>query len=360
MNLKLIWQRYLFKEMLKIFFLFLGCFFFLYGMIDYSLHMQDFVLDKKIQFGHLVTYYTAQFIKRAELLIPLALLIATLKTLFSLNTRGELIALQASGVPSRKLLRPLFLLGVLGLGFNLISAEYLLPSSLNQLDKFRKDHFKHARHGNRKDPVHMLTLKDRSKLIYKDEDRLNSVYNDVFWVRSTDEIWHMRTLSTDPSTPDADFVDRLIRNASGNFEKAESYEHYQFPKFRLEVDPTGKGFIPLENRKISELFQLCVKKDKLSAYEYPQALTYLLFKLVIPFLSILVIAAGAPYCLKHHRGLPIFFTYTLALFGFIALFALMDAAVILGENLTFSPYLVILLPITLISLTIGIHYRKSV
>lgn len=360
MKLKLIWQRYLFKEMLKIFLLFLGCFFFLYGLIDYSLHMQDFVLDKKIQIGHLITYYTAQFVKRAELLIPLALLIATLKVLFSLNTRGELIALQASGVPRKKLLQPLFLLGILGLGFNLISGEYFLPSSLNQLDKFRKDHFRHSRHDNRRDPVHMLTLKDRSKLIYKEVDTANSVYNDVFWVRSIDEIWHMKTLSTDPTTPHADFVDHLERNKTGNFEKVESFDHYQFPKFRLEVDPTGKGFIPSENRKISDLAQLCFKREKLTAYEYPQALTHLLFKLVTPFLSLLVIAAGAPYCLRHHRNLPIFFTYAVALFGFIAFFALMDAAVILGENLTFSPYLAILLPFTLISLTIGIHYRKSI
>ena len=99
----MIWKRYILCEILKVFFLFLGCFFFLYSLIDYSLHMQDFIIDKRIQISHITTYYLFQFIKRADLLIPLALLISTLKVLFSLNSRGELIALQSSGVPAKKI-----------------------------------------------------------------------------------------------------------------------------------------------------------------------------------------------------------------------------------------------------------------
>src|SRR5579862_8822250 len=103
MMLKWIWERYLFREILKVFFLFLGCFFFLYSILDYSLHMQDFLVDKKIHFSHLLIYYSYQFIKRADMLIPLALLIATLKVLFTINARGELVALQASGIPTKRI-----------------------------------------------------------------------------------------------------------------------------------------------------------------------------------------------------------------------------------------------------------------
>jgi lipopolysaccharide export system permease protein len=356
----MIWKRYLIQEMLKVFFLVLGCFFFLYALIDYSLHMQDFVLDKKMQVGHLLSYYSAQFIKRSELLIPLALLVATLKVLFSLNLRGELVALQTAGISRKKLLRPLFLLSLLGVLFNLVSSEWLLPSSLNSLDKFRKDHFRHSRHFHRKDPIRILTLKDRSKLIFQEEDVAAHVYKDVFWIRSIDEIWHMNTLSTDPATPKASFVDHFARNAQGQLEKVESWEQTLFPKFRLEVDSTGRGTIPIENRKISELVRLLLHKETLSAYEYPLALTHLLFKLTIPFLSFLVVIAAAPSCLKHNRNLPLFATYTAALFGFIAFFALMDAACILGENLTLSPYMALLIPLALLSLALGIRYYKIV
>ena len=356
----MIWKRYILREISKVFFLFLGCFFFLYSLIDYSLHMQDFIIDKRIQLLHLATYYFFQFIKRADLLIPLALLISTLKVLFSLNDRGELIALQSSGLPAKKILRPFFLIGLLCTLFNVASSEFLLPAGLNHLDQFREKHFKHSIRGHRKDPVHVIPLKDRSKIIYHTEDQEKQLFLDVFWIQSVNEIWRMQSLSTDPDNPNASYVDHLKRNSEGNFEKMESFEQYLFSKFRWQADPTGKGFTPLENRKLSELLRLLFQKTKTTAYEYPQVLTHFLFKLAIPFLSLLVVIAGAPFCIRHSRNLPVFLTYAIALFSFIAFFTLIDAAVILGENLTLSPYLAILLPFILCWIAFGLKYRKTI
>ena len=360
MILKTIWERYLFSELLKIFTLFLSCFFFLYALIDYSLHMQDFIVDKHIQIKHIATYYLFQFIKRADLLLPLALLVATLKVLLAMNARGEKVALESCGLSRRKILRPFFMVGVLAVLFNLASAEFFLPSSLNHLDSFREKHFKHSRRGNRKEPVHVLPLKDRSKIIYQIEDKEKKLYLDVFWIRSSDEIWRMKSLSTNPQSPIGYLVDRLERNTLGNFEKVESFETYRFDKFRWQPDPIGKGYVPLENRSLSELSRMVLQKNKTTAYEYPQVLTHLLFKTAIPFLSLLVIAAGAPFCLRHSRNLPVFFIYAIALFGFIAFFAMMDAAVIMGENQVISPFAAILAPLAICALGFGIHYRQSI
>lgn len=360
MILKTLWERYLFRELLKVFFLFLGCFFFLYSLIDYSLHMQDFIADKKIQISHTFVYYLFQFVKRADLLLPLAILIATLKVLFSMNARGELIALQAAGLPLKKILRPFFFLAILCALFNLISSEFLMPASLNHLDHFREQHFKHSYRGHRKEPVHVLPLKDRSKIIYQTEDKEKKLFLDVFWVCSIDEMWRMQSLSTDPLNPVGTYVDHLKRNTEGNFEKVESFDQYRFAKFRWQPDPTGKGYTPLENRKLSELFRLLIQKTKTTAYEYPQVLTHFLFKLTMPWLALLVVVAGAPFCLRYSRNPPVFFTYSIALFSFVAFFAMMDAVVILGENLVFSPYLAILLPFLLCLGAFGIKFRKTV
>lgn len=360
MILKTIWERYLLRELLKVFFLFLCCFFFLYALIDYSLHMQDFIVDKQIRFAHVATYYFFQFIKRADLLLPLALLIATLKVLFAMNIRGEQVALESCGLPRKKILRPFFLVGLLCTLFNLASTEFLLPSSLNHLEQFHKKHFRHSRHGKRKEPVHVLPLKDRSKIIYQTEDKEKKLYRDVFWVRSVDEIWRMNSLTTDTESPIGFYVDKLKRNHQGNFEKKESFDKYRFEKFQWEADPTGKGFIPLENRKASELLHMLTHKNKTTAYEYPQVLTHLLFKIAIPLLSLLVITAGAPFCLRHSRNLPVFITYAIALFGFIAFFLMMDAAIIMGENQVMSPFIAILVPIAICWTFFGFNYRKSI
>jgi lipopolysaccharide export system permease protein len=355
---KAIWERYLLREILKVFFLFLGCFFFLYALIDYSTHMQDFIADKRIQIPHLVVYYFFHFIKRADLLIPLALLVSTLKVLFALNVRGELIALQASGLPRKKILRPFFCIALLSFLFNLASSEFLLPASLNFLDKFRQDHFKHYGHGKHKEPIHIIRMKDGSKIIYQTADREKKLFQDVFWVQSVNEIWRMQSLSADPENPVGFFVDHIQRNREGNFEKVESFDQYRFAKFRWQPDPTGKGYTPLENRALSELLRMLIQKTKTTAYEYPQVLTHFLFKVAMPFVSLLVVVAGAPFCLRHARNLPIFFTYAIALFCFIAFFALMDAVVILGENLVISPYLAILAPITVCWVAFGFKYRQ--
>lgn len=354
-----IWERYLLRELLKVFFLFLGCFFFLYALIDYSMHAQDFITDEHIQISHIGTYYIFQFIKRADLLVPLALLISTLKVLLALNTHGELVALQACGLPLKKIFRPFFFLGLLCTLFNLVSSEFFLPSSLNHLDSFRAEHFRHSRRGKRKEPVHVLPLKDHSKIIYQTEDKEKKLYFDVFWIRSVNEIWRMASLSTDPKNPVGNFVDELKRNAEGNFEKKESFDQYRFDKFRWQPDPTGKGYIPLENRKLTELMKMILHKTKTTAYEYPQVLTYFLFKVTMPFLSLLVIIAGAPFCCRNSRNLPVFFIYSIALFGFITFFAMMDAAVILGENQVVSPFAAILLPYTICLLAFRFNYRNQ-
>lgn len=354
-----IWERYILREMVKIFFLFLGCFFFLYALVDYSLHMQDFIVDRKIQLSHLTVYYFFQFVKRADLLVPLALLVATLKVLFSMNTRGELTALQSSGLPAKKILRPLFFLGLLCVLFNLISSEFLLPNSLNFLDQFREKHFKHSHRGNRKEPIHVLPLKDKSKVVYQAEDKENNLFVDVFWIRSVDEIWRMHSLSTDPKNPVGYFVDRLQRNREGIFEKTESFDHYRFSSFTWQPDPIGRGSIPVENRRLSELLRLLIQKDKITPYEYSQTLTHFLFKICIPFLPLLVILASAPFCLKVSRNLPIFFTYAIALFSLIAFFAFVDAAIILGENRILSPYMAIVTPFCFCLFLFGLNYYRS-
>ncbi len=356
----MIWQRYLFRELLKVFFLFLGSFFFLYAILDYSLHMQDFIINKQIQIVHTIIYYFYQFIKRADILIPLALLIATLKVLFALNTRGELVALQASGLSARQILRPFFLLATLCTLFNLASLEFFLPSSLNFLDRFREEHFKHSYRGNRKEPIHVVPLKDHSKLIYLTQNPTTGLFEDAYWLRSINEIWHMKTLTPDAKNPVGTFVDHLVRSREGQFEKTESFNIYQFSSFRWEIDPIGKGYVPFENRKISDLLYLAAHKAKTTAYEYPQILTYLLYKLIMPLLPFVMIFAVAPICFRSARSHPIFLTYSLSIFSFIAFTSMLDAALILGENRLVSPYIVTLLPFMLLSLGFGWKFAKGV
>jgi lipopolysaccharide export system permease protein len=343
MILSQIWERYFFRELVKVFTLFLCTFYFLYVIVDYSTHMQDFIKNKQIQFSDIARFYSVHFVKRADLLLPLSLLIATIKVLCTLNARSELVAFQSAGLPIKKLMRPFFLLASCCVLFNYINFELLTPKSLNFLDQFKEAHFKSQREGKKKEPFHIFYLEDGSKLVYQHYEAEKDAFFDVLWLRSSDDIWRIKYLNADPKKPIGQYIDHLKRNKEGFFEKIESFDTQLLTQLKWRPQTSRKGFIPYENRSLSELYKL-YRKDTTKDYEAAQILTHFNLKLVMPLLSLFVVIACAPFCVRYSRGTPVFFIYAIAIFGFLAFFTVLDAAVILGENRVISPYLAIFVP----------------
>ncbi|HSX03480.1 MAG TPA: LptF/LptG family permease [Rhabdochlamydiaceae bacterium] len=341
-NLK-IWQRYFLREFFKIFFLFLFCFYFLYIAIDYCLHIQDFVQHAELQFSKICAYYLFQFVKRADLLIPLALLISTIKVLCSFNNCLELLAFQIGGIELKKFLRPLLVVAFISSLLNLTLEEFVLPHSLNAIDRFYDAHLRHS-YSKRKEPLHILHLNDHSKLVYQYYDAAKQAFFDVIWIKNSNDIWRMKYLSADPQNPLGQYVDHLERNNDGFFEKKESSKEYFLKDLKWQRDLPRKGFVPFENRSLLELSKQLFGSQHLSRYETAEIQTQLFFKIAMPFLCLLVVIAVCPSCIKYSRNNSPFFLYSIALFSFISFYAFMDAAVILGENRTFSPLWTIFSP----------------
>lgn len=145
------------------------------------------------------------------------------------------------------------------------------------------------------------------------------------------------------------YVDHLVRTPQGFFEKKESFETHAFPEIVREDSYGRRGHIPLENRSLTELFRMGFR-EKCASYMKMELLTQFYYKCTMPFLSLLAVIAAAPFCIRNTRGSSLFFLYAVALFGYIALFTLMDAAMILGENRLAYPAVAILLPFALSSL----------
>ncbi|NGX37159.1 MAG: hypothetical protein K1000chlam2_00312 [Chlamydiae bacterium] len=353
-----IWERYIFREFIKLFALFLFGFYFLYIVIDYSTHMQDFFQGKSLPFWKIIQYYTLQFVKRADILLPLAILIAAIKTLCQLNHNRELIAFQSAGIRLKKLLRPLFFVGTLCTLFVLAVNEFAIPYSLNFIDKFYDSHLRHSFRGNRSEPLHVMHLEDHSKLAYQYYDNAKEAFFDVIWIRNADDLWHMKYLKADPIHPQGQWVDHLVRKEGGYFEKEQSFSSFSFRDLQWNEDIPRKGYIPYENRSITELWKLLKQDPLMPNHEKKEVLTQVLFKCSMPFLAFLVIIGIAPYCASNRQNLPQFFIYTAGIFGFVSFVAFMDAAVILGENGVLSPYVAILLPFVLLLGVFGWRFAK--
>lgn len=345
--------------MLKFFVFFIACFYFLYVVIDFSTHAQELVGGKSLPIWKIFRYYLFQFVKRADILLPLGVLIGTLKVLFDLNTNREILAFQSVGIRLKQLLTPFLTIGLAAGLFNVALNEYVVPHSLNSIDKFYDAHLRHSFRGKRSEPLHVMHLDDHSKLIYQYYNASKKSFFDAIWIRSPNDIWRMRFLRIDPEHPQGKWVDHLERNQEGFFEKTQSFSNFVFKDLHWEQNFPRKGYIPYENHSMTQLLNLLKSDPLTTSQEKKEMITQLLFKLTMPLLSILVVIAVAPYCTSSSRKTSQFLVYTIALFGFIAFIALMDAAVILGESATVSPYIAILSPFILSMCIFGYKLAKS-
>ena len=354
-----IWQRYIFKQFIKLFAFFLIGFYLLYVIIDYTTHMQGYMQGKTVPVLTVGYYYLLQFIKRADILLPLALLVATIKTLTSLNSHRELLAFQSAGLHLKKLLRPIWVMSVLcGLSVLAIN-EYVVPYSLNFIDQFYDAHLRHSYRGNRTEPIHVLHLDDHSRLVYQYYDSAKESFFDVVWLRSADDLYRMKYLKADPEHPEGKWVDHLQRNEMGSFEKVQSFRTITLPDLRWNKDLPEKGYTPFENRSISELWKLWRYDPILADTQKQEVMTQLFFKLLSPLLAIVVLLGVSPYCTHFSRTTNVFLIYSVGIFGFVALIAYLDSAVILGENATVSPLIGILSPFIVLISMLGLKFSRS-
>ena len=126
-------------------------------------------------------YYGMLFLKRCDLLLPLSLLISSVKILTSLNKRNELLAFQAAGIPVYHLIRPFFFVGLICVAANYYNFEVLAPKSLNYIDHFEQKYLKKKKsHKKTETAVHSLSLEDGTRFLYQSYNTEKKEFVDIF------------------------------------------------------------------------------------------------------------------------------------------------------------------------------------
>lgn len=352
------WQLYFYGEIFKVFFFFLFGFFFLFSLIEYATHMDDYFKKSTLTMAATLVYYLNQFMKRLDFLVPMALLLSTIKVLTTLNTRNEWTVFQVAGLSTKTLLKPFFIVAALCSVFLWTNFEFLLPKAMHNIDEFRITNFQRSHLAKRRELIHLIPLKDNSKLIYQSYYADTNQLFDVLWIKSQREIWRVKYLNANPETPVAHFADHLIKNSEGVFEKVESHRTILLSDLKWHPKMARKGLIPFDQKKISELYKLS-KNPSASPYELPRIKTALFFKTTIPLLAPLIIIALAPICLSFSRFRPLFFIYAIGLFSLFALYMLLDSLTILSDHAIISPIVAVLLPLTFLALILGWRFKTK-
>ncbi len=348
--MQMLWERYLYKEILKLSALFLICFFILFVTIDYSAHMQAFIRgQQRINILEIAGYYGIQFIRRSDLLLPLALLVATIKILRTMSERHELLALQVAGLPVKRLMRPFLLVAIISTLSNFAIAEFLLPRSLKFSSEFKEQHLKNLPKQEQRGRVRVLELKDGSRLAFQSFDGSKAIFHDLFWIRSTDDIWRIKTLELDrehPQNPPIGIhVDHIQRCQDGGLHKIASYPAIHLEALKASCYRLKKEAIPFEHYSLSKLSRSLHASSREEINHRAMLTAEFAMKTARPFLSLLVILGIAPFCVRYSRFSPPLPLYACGIFSVIAIFVAIQAGGVLVQNGITSSWLAIAIPL---------------
>jgi lipopolysaccharide export system permease protein len=357
MFLTTIWERYFLKETIKVFCLFLLSFYLLYVLIDYSTHAASF---KHHHFGmvDILRFYGYEFISRMDVLVPFALLITTIKTLCTLNTRNELVALMSSGIKLKRLLFPFIAFGLLFTSLIYLNTEIVHPFAMQyhkQLDHSRAKKKEKKYH---EVAIQQLILNDNSSLLFQKYDEFSNSFFDAYWIRSIDDIYRIQHLFPDTLPPTGMHIEHLMRDPQGNLLIAESVDEMQFPKMRIDKTKLMEALITPSELAISTLKTKLPKKASVYSDKEARVLTTYHHKVALPWVCLLAVLAPAPFCTRYNRTLPVFFIYATAIFGLVAFFLIMDSAVILGERQILHPAAAIWTPFVISAVFFGWKFYR--
>jgi lipopolysaccharide export system permease protein len=134
-------DRYLFKEFLKYFIIFLFGVILLYIIVDFFEKIDRF-LKAEIPFFVLLKYYFYQIPDLYTLLLPVSLLLTPFFSIGNLARRKEIIAMKASGINLLRISIPLIIFGFLLTISSFLNQEFLKP---NFQRKFEEINYKYIK-----------------------------------------------------------------------------------------------------------------------------------------------------------------------------------------------------------------------
>jgi len=346
------WERYFVRETLKVFFFITFCFYGLYILIDYSSHSGARHHHAMMSWSELVQYYTNEWILRADVLIPFALMIATIRTLSDLNIHNELVALRASGVSLKKILRPFLFLGLLFTALIYANTEFLLPDAMSGTRHIHEQKELQKNNSNEKFFVQHVELKGGTTLLFQDYDHAKRRFFDAYWMKNFNEIWRFQYLYPYESPPKGVNIDRLVRNSENRLRKAESFETKTFPEMTFNKKILLDTLTPSKELSLSTLWKRLPSYGEIESEKQAEIAAAFFHKAALPWLCFLAVIAPAPFCVRYGRTHPIFFIYAFSLFFLVGSYLVLNSALIIGGRQVIEPGLAIGIPfLLLISLT---------
>jgi len=347
-----IWQRYFATVFASTTLTILGCIFLLYIVIDAMAHAKGITREFG-SFWNAALYYISTLSKRLYILLPFAVLIATIRCLYRFQQRGEFVALLSSGISKRKILQPFLQVTLCLTAFLFINTQFILPRACRFIERFEQKTSKLTVDYQPREAM----LHDGSKIVYSDYDPKTDILQDLFWIRSTDEIYHFKSLSLETTPPVGKWVDEIRRNEEGALEKVDSYRSLEMRDMDFSEQALKDSLIPAEEQSLLLLLKQTVLYIHSSSMKATELTSYLMYRLTSPLLTLLVFVAIAPFCLDFKRT-SLMMLYLFSIAGLFCLHIILQTCFILAKSQVISPFFAIVLPWIALFYYFGKKYRS--
>jgi lipopolysaccharide export system permease protein len=344
-----IWSRLVFYKIHMLLLVYLCGFFCLYSFIDYSTRWHDFSKNTSLKLSEILIYYSQVFVKRLDIILPLALMIACLKVLLDMNKKRESIALFTSGLKKTTFLQPLLLSSAFASLTLFLSFQYLTPKSLLKIENFEQKYFNHSLSSLKTSKPHFLRLSNNSLLIYGAKDVSNTRFMDVFYLISSNELWRCASLTFEPSCLGCQ-AEHFVMDEEGHFFLKEHMDVVNFDPLSIIYDSAIVNPLTIECGSFSFLLTSLKKIQGFDPQLKAKISSQIFYKISVIFLPFLITMVCACFGLVFSRKLPIFMIYAMCIFGMIGYFLIMDAAMIFGDSRVLPSYLALPGPFVLIFL----------
>lgn len=357
----LLWQRHLLAEWIANLCRLLAGFFLLFIIFDYASHGTSwFHSSFSLASWGWLRYYGAQLLVYSDLLLPLAALLATIKTLVRSQTSRELLALRCAGLSLQRLMTPLVAAGFGLAVLQLLSQEWLRPYAetllldlkAHRVQTTKKEQSPWSR-------VQRLPVASGGTLFYLSHDEESHSFEEVYWICSADHLFRMRRLYPEKQPPEGEWVERLERTPEGELKLVEWHREWSFPELHLDQKELKKAMVHPQQMALSELWSRSNEGKEVEGSQQEALLLTLCYqRLLLPWLSLLAVIAPMPWAVSYRRESSYGWLYSVTLFGLAALYLLLDAAAVLAMRQLVAPEWVFMVPLVLLAMVLAIAYSR--
>jgi len=266
-----------------------------------------------------------------DLLIPLCFVLSLVQTLLFLNHNFELIAFQACGLSKRQILKPILQTSWWLTIALFLNTQVLIPKTQGKVAHIQKERRLKDKEDSTSAFYHQK-LNDDSFLFYSQYLEIEERFQDVYWIKDPNTIWHFEFLEFEEGVMCGYLADLFENRQNEGLQLTQRVDKLSLHDLQVLFHEQKREQPSFEFLSFTQMLIKQMKDFEKKSVIYNQIQSRFWHKLLLPFFSPLLFFLFATSCMKYSRQKKTHLVMGLAIFTFVTLFTLFNALSILSEH----------------------------